>query len=233
MSSRHAAVAEVVREMGSTAREGALLAVGATSRRLAEQLGVTETTALRYLRETIAAGQLVEIGHVGRKLLLPWPEDTKNPPDVWVTGEVKRGSFRVTEHREVGPAMAKIRFVFTPERLKQLMDQAVAEEAAKATKKKSEDDEQRAEHEAEEAAEQAVFAQHYPVLASLLLRLHEQVPPEASARGVRFYANKRSEGYVRGLVSIEVGDKHFEALEEILRNGLEDKTEVKLEGDQG
>ncbi|MEU3979572.1 hypothetical protein AB0F77_05590 [Streptomyces sp. NPDC026672] len=210
---RHSAVVDAVREMEAAARDDALLAVGATSRSLARRLGVTETTALRYLRETIAAGHLVEVGHIGRKLLLPWPAELASPPERWATGEVSRGTFRLVTSRETGPAMAKIRFVFAPERLKQVMDKAVAEEAAKAA-------EQRAKDDADEAVEQAVFAENYPALAVLLSRLQERVPPVGSARGVRFYAEERPEGRVRGRVTIEMGDAHFDALEEILRTGL-------------
>lgn len=127
MSGRHAAVVAAVRELESAAKGRALLAVGATSRRLVSVLGVTETTALRYLRQTIEAGLLVELEHAGRKLLVPWPEGTENPPDVWVNGEPKKGAFRVTKHCEAGPAMAKVRFVLTPERLKVLVTQVLAD----------------------------------------------------------------------------------------------------------
>ncbi|MFF8283395.1 hypothetical protein ACF06W_11805 [Streptomyces albus] len=217
----HAAVVDAVREMEQTAADGVLLGVGPTSRRLVRMLEVTESTAVRYLREVIASGKLIEVGHVGRRLLLPWPEGMTEPPLPWVTGEVKRGTYRLTEYREPGPAMARVRFVFTPERLKQLMDGVLEQEAEKAAREENAEAKRRAEHEAEEAAEQALFAKHYPVLAGLLSRLHEQVHvPGRSARGVSFYANEQSESGVRARVQIEVGAERFDALEAVLSKAL-------------
>ncbi|MGW1261125.1 hypothetical protein ACWD7Y_04090 [Streptomyces drozdowiczii] len=217
----HMAVLDAVREMEKSARESALLAIGATSRRLSDVLGVTETTALRYLRDVIASGKLVEISHAGRRLLFPWPAELQDPPERWATGEVKRGTFRMTAHREVGPAMSKIRFVFTPERLKQVMDQAVAEEAAKAAKKEHEAEERRAKWDAEAAEERAVFEKHYPALAGLLARLHEQVnDPGDSLGGVRLHAKEHPQVGVLARVSIEVREEQFEALEKILGKAL-------------
>lgn len=221
MSGRQESVVAAVREMEGAALETALLAVGTTSRKLMAYLEVTESTALRYLRETIAAGHLVEVAHAGRRLLLPWPEGMTNPPDVWVTGAVNRGKFRMTEHREVGPAMAKIRFVMTPERLKQLMDRVLAEQEAKAAKEKEERDAYEAARVKEDAEERAAFARHYPFLAEMLARFHEQVHvPGKTARGVGCYVTEHSEGRVRGRVQIEVGDERFEVLEKILSDGL-------------
>ncbi|MFF1693193.1 hypothetical protein ACFVXC_06125 [Streptomyces sp. NPDC058257] len=182
---------------------------------------MTETTALRYLRETIAAGLLVEVGHAGRRLLLPWPDGTQSPPDVWVTGEVKRGTFRVTEFREPGPTMAKIRFVMTPERLKARMDGALDAEKAKAAKKEREAEDRRAKQAAQEAEERALFAKTYPSLAALLARLHERVTvPGGLSGGVRVWAKEHPEVGVLGRVNLEVDFEEFGALEEILRDGL-------------
>lgn len=222
----HEAVVDSVREMEGAACEGALLAVGATSRRLADVLGVTETTALRYLREVIASGKLVEVEHAGRKLLFPWPDEVKDPPERWANGEVKRGAFRMTTYREVGPAMSRIRFVFTPERLKQVMDQAVAEEAARAAKKERESEEQQARYAAEEAEERARFAKHYPLLAELLERFAEQIQtPRRSGLGVRLNVNEHATLGVLARVHIEVTDERFDILEKILRSGLGDGAE--------
>lgn len=234
MSARHSAIVEAVRDMEAAAPDGALLAVGATSRSLARRLGVTETTALRYLKETIAAGQLAEIGHVGRKLLFPWPDGLPNTPERWTTGEVKRGAFRITTYREVGPAMAKIRFVFTPERLKLLMDQAIAEDAAEAAKKARKDQERQEKWAAEDAEGRAVFAKHYPALAGLLERFEEQVREEREGRslGVRFDAREHPKAGVLGRVNIEVTDEKFAVLEAILRDGLGAQPEAGLEGVQ-
>ncbi|MFJ4686411.1 hypothetical protein [Streptomyces sp. NPDC088789] len=230
MSGRHAAVVAAVREMESAAKGRALLAVGATSRRLASALEVTETTALRYLRETIAAEWLVELEHAGRKLLVPWPEGTENPPDVWVNGEPKKGTFRVTEHREVGPAMARVRFVFTPERLKLLVTQVLAEAVWRAAVKQRADAAQEARYAAEDEAERKLFAQHYPLLAGMLTWYHEQLyVPRRSARGVRFHASEHPERGVRARVTIEVGDERFEVLEKILRDSLDDESKARVE----
>lgn len=228
MNGRHEAVVAAVREMEAAAPQAALLSVGTTSRRLADHLEVTETTALRYLRETIAAGLLVEVAHAGRRLLLSWPDGTESPPDVWVTGEVKRGNFRVTEIREPGPTMAKIRFVMTPDRLKTLMDGALEAEKAKAAKKQSEDDARAAKHAAEEAEGQAVFAKHYPTLAGLLARVQEQTHVgDGAMDGVRFFAREHPRVGVLSRVTIEVSDARFDVLEQILRDGLGDLEEGK------
>ncbi|MEW1922327.1 hypothetical protein [Streptomyces sp. NPDC088360] len=217
----HTAVVDAVRAMEEAARERELLSVGTTSRRLAGAIEVTETTALRYLRGVIGAGKLVEIGHAGRRLLLPWPEGTQSPPDVWVTGEVKRGSFRVTEHREPGPAMAKIRFVMTPERLAALMQEKLAAQEETAARKQREVEERASRRAVEEAEQREVFAKHYPVLAGLLARFAEEVEgPEDSGLGVRLNAREHPALGVVARVHIEVGDERLDVLERILRDGL-------------
>ncbi|MFD9815074.1 hypothetical protein [Streptomyces sp. NPDC059080] len=220
---RHAGVIEAVRGMEEAVAEKALLSVGATSRRLAGLLGVNDTTALRYLREVIASGKLIEIDHAGRRMMLPWPAEVEAPPDCWATGEVKRGNFRMTAHREVGPAMSKIRFVFTPERLKRVMNQAVAEAVERAAEKQGLEEEWQAKRAAKEAEGRAVFVTHYPVLAGLLSRLHEQVHvSEDSARGVSFHATEHPRAGVVARVSIEVDDERFGVLEGILNKALGD-----------
>jgi hypothetical protein len=216
----HADVIAAVRG-GEAAGDNVLLSIGAQSRALTRVLGISESAALKYLRAVIKSGALLEVSHAGRRLLLEWPAEVTDPPDVWVAGEVKRGTFRVTEHREVGPAMSKIKFVVSPERLQKIKDDALARQAAKAAQQQKKEEERQARYAAEEAAERAVFSKHYPALAELLTRFHERVDvPDRVAAGVRFYAKEHPRAGVIGRVTVEVDFERFGVLEEILRNGL-------------
>ncbi|MET9360319.1 hypothetical protein ABZX93_05370 [Streptomyces sp. NPDC006632] len=210
-------VVEAVSEMESDLKDGGLLSVGVAIRRAAAELGVNDTTTRKDIGALVAAGRLVEVSHVGRRLLLPWPAEFTDPPVRWVNGAVKRGWYEVTEDRQVGPAMVKVRFLFTPERLTAMLERIRQEHAAAAGEQKRRAEESQA----EAAEEEATFKKHHPALADLLERLHESVhTPGRSARGVRMFSTEHGDFGLRSRVMIEVSNERFAALEQALRDGL-------------
>ncbi|MFH9731937.1 hypothetical protein [Streptomyces sp. NPDC017260] len=221
---RRERIAAFVRGWEDAGRPESLYSVGAMSRAMAKAMNLVESTARKYLRDAIDAGVLVEVKHLGRSLQFPWPTEelAKGAPERFVQGSVNRGRFWVTEDHQLGPAMTKITFVFTPERVKQVMDEAREADARKATERKQREEERLRRMAAEDAAEAAVFAKHYPELTRLLGVLHERVQePERIGQGVQMYAEEHPRAGVLATVKITV--RRPEALAKlaaILRDGL-------------
>ncbi|WNI17561.1 hypothetical protein [Actinacidiphila sp. ITFR-21] len=230
LETRLAAVIATVSALESGLKDPELLSVGVAIRKTAEKLGVNDTTTRADVLMLLAEGRLVQVSHVGRRLLFPWPAQDEEAPTPWVNGAVKRGWYEITDHRQPGPAMAKVRFLFTPERLAAVMKRL--READASEKAEVQEREQRrreayaAESAARDAEEKAAFREHYPVLADLLERLHAQVHvPGRSAMGVRVDVQENRSLGALGRVSIEVTDERFGALEAILRDGLGERGE--------
>lgn len=196
-------------------RETSLLSVGVATRSVAGTLKVNDTTTRKDVAALVADGRLVEVSHTVRRLEFPWPADAA-VPQMWVNGAVKHGRYEVSGERQPGPAMRQVRFLFTPERLHQMMERIHEETRLKQRQEEA----RRAQYEVERAAERELFAQHYPVLARLLARLDERVRVPGRQGGVSLYAEKHPASGLLTRVRIEVGAAEFDELEKILRNGL-------------
>lgn len=230
LEGRHKRVAEFVRALENTGKPETLYSVGVVSRRMAREMGLVETTARKYLKAAVAAGVVVEVKHLGRSLRFPWPieEVTKGAPERFVQGSVNRGRFWMTEDRQVGPAMTKTTFLFTPDRLEHVMDVARQADVAKASEREKRTRERQQKMAAEAAAEEAVFAQHYPELARLLRLLRERVLVSGrTMQGVRMYAQEHPGAGILGTVDIEVRREGLAELEAVLRDGLGEAAEVR------
>lgn len=214
---RRQRMADMVRTREENAKPETLFSLGNLSRRLADELALSESTARSYLRDAISAGSLIEVKHALRHLIFP-AEDGQPTPERFAQGNVARGVFYMTEERQVGPAMKQISFVFTPERLAQVLRKAREADEAEAAARKQREEQYQQVIAAEEAAEAKVFAAHYPELARLLGVLRERVyAPDAHGLGVRAYP---PDGGGRGVVKIEVRGAGLAELEVILRDGL-------------
>lgn len=221
MGERHQKVADFVRGLEAEGKGNKLFSVGATSRQMAGVLNLSEATARKYLREAVAAGALVEVKHEHRLLDFPWPEGVEFKPKRWAQGSMNRGWFHMTEERQVGPAMTRITFVFTPERLKQVVDEAMEVDSEKALEQAFRRVQQERRRTEETAEKEKVFAKHHPMLAELLGVLRKRVQgPDSSVPAVRVSAKEHPQAGFIGRVHIEVPEERFAELETILLNGL-------------
>lgn len=221
MDERTARVVEVVRgELGKLGHRD-LLTVGMAATAVVCALTVTETTARRYVAAALETSELIEVGHVGRKLDLPWPADVTEPPDVWLTGNLRRQHYYLTEHRQPGPQLARTRFVMTPEHLKELMDLKLQEQAGRRAQEQQRQEKRAQETAARNAASWAVLVEQRPVLAGLLRRLDaELAPAQEGEPAVRVSAREHPDVGLYGHVALSVGIEAFDVLERVLRDGL-------------
>ncbi|MET8342399.1 hypothetical protein [Streptomyces microflavus] len=220
MTERVARVVEIVRGRLDELGDEDLLSVGVASKAVERALGVTETTARKAVASALETDALVEIGHKQRGLILPWPADVTEPPEVWVTGSPSRHHFYVTEYRQVGPKLEKTRFVFTPERLTALMDLKLREQGVKSAKEQQRREAQDAEGAAKEASAWEVLTEQRPALAGLLRRLNAELKEQQPDAAVWVSAKVHPQHGFIGRATLSVEMEGFDVLERVLRDGL-------------